>query len=68
VDALGQQAPRSLALYLGRRKEDQILENVPPEVSAVYLAEDHLRPAERGQDEAEFAAFFGEHLARQGDR
>jgi hypothetical protein len=68
ADALGQHGPRSLALYLGRRKEDQILENVPPEVSAVYLAEDHLRPAERGQDEAEFAAFFGKCLARQGDR
>ncbi len=67
VDTLGRHAPRSLALYLGRRKEDQVLENVPPEVTAVYLAEDHLRPAERGQDEAEFAAFFGEYLARQGD-
>ena len=67
VDALRQHAPRSLALYLGRRKEDQILENVPPEVSAVYLAEDLLRAAERGQAEAEFAAFFGEYRARQGD-
>ena len=40
---------------------------MPPEVTAVYLAEDQLRPAERGQAEAEFAAFFGEYLARQGD-
>jgi hypothetical protein len=68
VDALGHHGPHSLALYLGRRKEDQILENIPPEVSAVYLAEDRLRPAERGQDEAEFAAFFGKCLAGQGDR
>jgi hypothetical protein len=68
VDALGQHGPRSLALYLGRRKEDQILENVPPEVSAVYLAEDHLRPAEREQDEIDFAAFFGKCLAGQDDR
>jgi hypothetical protein len=68
VDALGPHTPRSLALYLGRRKEDQILENVPPEVRAIYLAEDHLRPAEREKDEAEFAAFFGKCLAGQGDR
>ena len=67
VHAFGQHGPRSLALYLGRRKEDQILENVPAEVSAVYLAEDHLRPAERGQDEIDFAT-FGKCLARQGDR
>jgi predicted GIY-YIG superfamily endonuclease len=36
-------------------------------ISAVYLVEDHLRPAERGQDEAEFATFFGKCLAGQGD-
>ena len=45
-----------------------VAENVPVEVSAVYLAEDHLWPAERGQEEAEFAAFFGKYLAGWGGK
>jgi hypothetical protein len=59
VDAVLAASPRSLALYLGRAKEDQILENVPPEVTAVYLAEDCLDLAKRAEYEAGFADAFG---------
>ncbi len=58
VDAVLAASPRSLALYLGRAKEDQILENVPPEVTAVYLAEDCLDMAKRAEYEAAFAEVF----------
>jgi hypothetical protein len=33
---------------------------VPPEVTAVYLAEDHLDEGRRQADEEAFAAFFGQ--------
>jgi hypothetical protein len=56
---LAQYAPRSLSLYLGREKDSQQLQNVPSPITEVYLAEDHLDPAERGRYEAEFVEFFG---------
>jgi hypothetical protein len=58
VAALAPYGPRSLALYLGRDKEDQQLHNVPAPIEAVYLAEDHFDSADRTRHEAEFAAFF----------
>jgi len=58
VDALLEYSPQSLGLYLGRAKEDQCLERVPPEITSVYLAEDDLDPALRESHENEFAAFF----------
>jgi hypothetical protein len=56
--ALLEHQPRSLSLYLGRLKEHQVLENVCPEIEAVYLAEDHLDPRRREEYEAEFIRFF----------
>ena len=52
-------SPRSVSLYLGREKESQQLQNVSPSITEVFLAEDHLDPAERGRYEAEFVEFFG---------
>lgn len=56
--ALQEHQPRSLSLYLGRFKEDQIIENVCPEIETMYLAEDHLDPRRREEYEAEFIQFF----------
>jgi hypothetical protein len=47
VAALADFAPRSLWLYLGRRKEDQFLANAPPEIRGVFLAEACLGPGAR---------------------
>ncbi len=58
IDALKQYNPRSLALYLGRRKEDQQLEAIAPEIDRVFLAEDYLDHELREQCEAEFTDFF----------
>jgi len=58
IDALKECSPRSLSLYLGRRKEDQQLERVGPEIDRVFLAEDCLDPALREQSELEFAKVF----------
>lgn len=58
VTALREFSPRSLALYLARRKEGQQLQYVPHEIQRVYLAEDFLDPAKRAQHESEFAKFF----------
>jgi hypothetical protein len=60
VAILAPLGPRALALYLGREKEDQQLHNVLPTIEAVYLAEDHLDPADRARHEAEFAEFFAD--------
>jgi hypothetical protein len=59
VSALATYEPRSVSLYLGRDKEDQHLQNVPPSIAEVYLAEDHLDPTERGRYEADLLEFFG---------
>ena len=56
--ALLEHQPRSLSLYLGRLKEDQVLENVCPEIETVYLAEDHLDSRRREEYDAEFVRFF----------
>jgi hypothetical protein len=58
VSALRRYKPRSLDLFLGRPKADQLLENVPPEIGTVYVAEDTLDPRLRGVYELSFAAFF----------
>ena len=59
VRELATYAPRSLSLYLGREKESQQLQNIPSSITEVYLAEDHLDPAERKRHETEFVEFFG---------
>src|SRR5262249_33016168 len=59
VDALLEYQPKTLALYLGHTRGIQHLENVPPHIDRVYLAEDQLDDADRDQQEAEFVQFFG---------
>ncbi len=66
VGYLKQFAPASLALYLGHTKGIQQLRNVPAEVGAVYVAEDHLDWGSRNADEAAFAVFFGRLYAAPG--
>jgi hypothetical protein len=55
--------PSSVSLYLGREKNSQQLQNVPPQIDRVYLAEDGLDPAGRGRYESEFFDFF-HHFGR----
>jgi hypothetical protein len=50
--------PRSVSLYLGREKETQQLQNIPPQIDRVYLAEDCLDQADRGRHESQFFDFF----------
>ncbi len=66
VTELLKYAPASLCLYLGREAAYQQVQNVPPEIEAVYLAEQCLDPVERARHEAEFLAFFS-HLGRFPD-
>ena len=58
INALQAYKPRSLALYLGRRKEDQQVESIAPEIESVFFAEDYLDPTLREQYESEFVRFF----------
>jgi len=58
VSALRPYRPRSLSVFLGRPKNDQLLENVPPEIGTIYVAEDNLDPRLRGDYESSFATFF----------
>ena len=52
-------SPRTVALYLGREKDSQQLENVPAAIEAIYLAEDCLKAVEFENYEADFMAMFG---------
>ena len=63
VAHLGQFSPGSLAVYLGHTKGIQHLPNVPHEIAATYLAEDHLDWGKREADEKAFAEFFGRALS-----
>lgn len=58
VSALLPYRPRSLDLFLGRPKDDQLLENVPAEIGTIYVAEDNLNPRLRAVYESSFAMFF----------
>jgi len=58
VSALRPYRPRSLDLFLGRAKADQLLENVPPKIGTIYVAEDSLDPRLRAVYESSFATFF----------
>ncbi|NQT17435.1 MAG: hypothetical protein HQ582_32065 [Planctomycetes bacterium] len=60
VNAPLEYGPQSLGVYLGRPKETQCLERVPPEITSVYLAEDHLDPTLRESRETGFTGFFQE--------
>jgi len=58
VGAVEEYKPKSLDLFLGRRKSCQVLENIDPAIRTVYLAEDHLDPSRRTEHEEQFASFF----------
>jgi hypoxanthine phosphoribosyltransferase len=59
VNALEKYEPRSLALYLGRRKDDQQVGSIMPEIERVFLAEDCLDSSMREHHESSFVEFFG---------
>jgi hypothetical protein len=59
VEHLKQFSPESMALYLGHTKGIQHLGNVPKEIVATYLAEDHLDLSRWQEYEDNFAQFFG---------
>ena len=61
VAALQPHGPASVALYLGRRADSQFPENAPPPITSIYLAETHLNPAHRAEDEADFLRVFAEN-------
>ena len=50
--------PQSISLFLGRRKDAQILDAIHPAIDRVYLAEECLEPDHREEYEAEFVRFF----------
>jgi hypothetical protein len=58
VAALQPHGPAWVALYLGRRADSQFPENAPPPITSIYLAETHLNPAHRAEDEADFLRVF----------
>ena len=58
VSTLQPYQAQSLDLFLGRHKDDQMLENVPAEIGTIYVAEDYLDPRLREDFESSFATFF----------
>ncbi|MBN9524008.1 hypothetical protein J0H58_36775 [bacterium] len=59
VEHLRQFSPASLALYLGHTKGIQHVQNVPPGIERVFVAEDCLSFGVRPELEKCFEAFFG---------
>jgi hypothetical protein len=59
VAALQVHRPKQIAVYLGRRADGQFPENVPIGVDGIYLAETHLRLADRFRHEEDFFRVFG---------
>jgi hypothetical protein len=62
--------PSSMSLYLGREKDSQQLQNIPPQIDRVYLAEDDLNPACRNRYESEFFDMFqdfGKWRSKRGE-
>ena len=59
VNALLFYQPDSLELFLGRKKDSQVLDSIDPAISKVYLAEEHLDPGLRDEYEMRFIEYFG---------
>ena len=68
VKALQPYYPAKLALYLGHHQGYQHLENIPAQISDIYLAEKTLDDAQYTRYEQEFYRFFeplfGDHAAK----
>ena len=60
MDQLQLHAPRLVSLYLGRERDGQQLDNVPPGIADIYLAEERLDPNLRAQYETDFLTAFRE--------
>lgn len=58
VNALMEHKPQSIDLFLGRRKDSQVLDSIHPAISKVFLAEEHLDAVRREDYEAQFVSFF----------
>lgn len=58
VNTLMDYQPVSLELFLGRRKDSQVLDSIDPAIGKVYLAEEYLDPGRRDEYEMIFIRFF----------
>lgn len=58
VNTLLEYEPQSIDLFLGRRKDSQILDAIHPAINKVFLAEEHLDAGRREQYEMNFVRFF----------
>ena len=50
--------PQSMNLFLGRRKDSQVLDSIHPAIGKVFLAEEHLDAERREEYEMLFVSFF----------
>ena len=58
VNALTMYEPQSMNLFLGRRKDSQVLDSIHPAIGKVFLAEEHLDAGRREEYEMLFVSFF----------
>lgn len=58
VNALTTYEPQSMNLFLGRRKDSQVLDSIHPAIGKVFLAEEHLDAEPREEYEMLFVSFF----------
>ncbi|WP_182869103.1 phosphoribosyltransferase [Stieleria mannarensis] len=58
LDAIQDAGPESIDLFLGRRKHQQILENIDLRINRTYLPEDILQAEQQAVYEADFVRAF----------
>jgi hypoxanthine phosphoribosyltransferase len=68
VNELIEYEPASIDLYLGRRKDSQILDSIHPSIDRVFIAEDHLDAQRRYEYEKIFADYFETRPLRSAKR
>ena len=61
VNALIDFEPNGIDLFLGRRKDSQVLDSIHPAIGRVFMAEDHLDAERRDEHEEVFVKFFESH-------
>ncbi len=65
VQTLLEYQPRGIDLFLGRRKDSQILEAIHPSIDRVFMAEDFLDASLRAEHERQFAEYFKSRVTNQ---
>ena len=66
VNTLVEYEPARIDLFLGRRKDAQVLDSIHPGIEQVFMAEDQLDAGRRSEYERQFVEYFAPLMERAG--